>query len=177
MIKENNKYIERFVKRQAYLHEITIDINQEYFISEIEKKLIEKNLNYKTNVKGKMTAWNAFVEDKNFEKVCHQALIYLRDRLDFKVVKLIDAWGIKIEKGDSTIAHDHRSVLASGILYLTESNQPLTFPDLNLEIFPKIGTFVLFSPWLTHFCEPSLSDKTKYAIPFNFNNLAKKHHI
>lgn len=177
MIKEDNKYVERFVKRQAYFYEITLDIDRDYFINEIEKKLIEKNLNYKTNVKGKMTAWNAFKEDKNFQEVCKAGLSYLRDRLDFSIVEIKDAWGIKIEKGDSTVPHDHRSVLASGILYLTESRQPLIFPDLNLKVFPKIGSFVLFSSWLTHFCEPSFSDKTKYAIPFNLNNLPENHHI
>ena len=91
MVREENKYIERYVKRYAYLHEITLDIDSEYFITQIEKKLIQDNLNYLTNVKGKMTAWRAFKNDSNFQKVCKEGLIHLKERLNFGKVEITKA--------------------------------------------------------------------------------------
>ena len=177
MVREENKYIERYVKRYAYLHEITLDIDSEYFITQIEKKLIQDNLNYLTNVKGKMTAWRAFKNYSNFQKVCKEGLIHLKERLNFGRVEITNAWGIKIEKGDSTEPHDHRSALCSGILYLNNNNQTLIFPDLKLNITPKKGTFVVFSPWLTHLSHINESDEIKYAIPFNIDNAPEKHQV
>lgn len=167
MLKEINKIIQKPIERKVFLHEITLDINEQYFIDQIEKKLLEQNLNYKTNVKGKMTLWNAFVNDENFINVLDYGLKCTKEHIKYKPVFLKNAWGIKIEKNDFTQKHNHDSALYSGILYLNDVKQELEFPDLQICIKPKKGTFVTFSAWLDHYTKINKSDVAKYAIPFN----------
>ena len=67
-----NKYIEKEINIPIFFSECSIDITdtKDYFISKIEESINgENNNNYKTNVKGKMTSWNFFVNDQNFHKI------------------------------------------------------------------------------------------------------------
>jgi hypothetical protein len=66
------------------------------------KLLIDKNvgaLNYKTNVKGKMTDWEFFKNVPEF----NQLLLSIGEifcAFPFKQLTLVNAWGNIIEKGD-----------------------------------------------------------------------------
>jgi hypothetical protein len=168
MLKQINKIIQKKIEREVFLHEVTLDIDSEYFIQQIENKISEKNLNYRTNVEGKMTTWNAFVNDPNFVKVLKFGLDALSKHINYEHVYLADAWGIKIDKNDYTKLHDHASSMYSGILYLNDVDQKLNFPELGMSVTPRKGTFVSFSAWLKHKADPNQGE-TKYAIPFNLN--------
>jgi len=58
----------------------------------------------------------------------------------------------------------------SGILYLSNSSTPLKFPDLNIEISPKVGTLAAWCSPLKH-GTGYLQEGPKYAIAFNMSDL------
>ena len=48
-------------------------------------------------------------------------------------------------------------------------HQTVDFPELNIKIKPKEGSFLFFSSILNHKSDKNRSLISKYAIPFNFN--------
>ena len=92
-----------------------IDYTNEKVISSLEKK-IEKNLissmTKRTNVKGEMTSWNHFINDKDFEKITKFINTYLFKfisitRNNINAVQLVDAWGNRLNKNDYIQKHNH----------------------------------------------------------------------
>ena len=169
-----NKYIEKEIDIPIFFSECSIDItdNKDYFISKIEESINSKeNNNHKTNVKGKMTPWNFFVNDQNFHNILDKGTEQILKFTKLRRSYLRSAWGIKIEKGGETIFHDHSECEFSGILYLNDTELPIHFPQLNISIVPKTGTFLLFSAILIHGTSVNKSEQPKYAIPFNFNEV------
>jgi hypothetical protein len=63
------------------------------------------------------------------------------------------------------------NVQFSGILYLNNTELPIYFPQLDINIVPKMGTFLLFSAILNHGTNVNKSEQAKYAIPFNFSEV------
>ena len=58
----------------------------------------------------------------------------------------------------------------SGVLYLSDSEQKLVFPELEIEVTPKKGTLVMFNSYLKHKTNSiNKSDEPKYGIAFNCN--------
>ena len=167
MIK-TNKIIEREIPRKVFLYEVILDIDEKYFINQIESCLKEQNLYYKTNVKGQMTSWNAFNENEKFLNVIKEGSTYIQKYKEFPRLSLESAWGLKIEKGDYTHRHNHAECTLSGILYLNDINQDLIFPDLKISVTPQKGSFLMFSSWLDHMANINHNDFAKYAIAFNF---------
>ena len=85
-----------------------IDYTNEKVLSSLENK-IEKNLissmTKRTNVKGEMTSWNHFIDDKDFEKITKFINPYLFKfisiaRNNINTIELIDAWGNRLNKND-----------------------------------------------------------------------------
>lgn len=171
---ETNKIIEKKILRKAFLYEIQLEIDDKYFIDEIEKSLEKRNLYYTTNVKGKMTDWKAFCKNEKFLDVLTRAFDYITKFTVIERVSLEDAWGLKIEKNDYTTRHNHSSSELSGILYLNNVAQELIFPDLKINVKPRKGSFLIFSPWLDHMTDINKSEEAKYAIAFNFREFKDK---
>jgi len=168
------KQIEKSIKVPIFFYELILDISQEkdYLISEIEKGINENsNLNYITNVVGQMTSWNYFKNNKTFIEVLDRGITEIEQNINLPYCFLEEAWGIKVSQKDYTKEHSHGTSTYSGILYLNEDNIPILFPQLNLEIFPQKGTFLLFSSCLTHKTKKHISSISKYAIPFNFKEV------
>ena len=171
---ETNKIIEKEVSRKAFLYEIQLDVDDKYFINEIDKSLEKLNLYYTTNVRGKMTHWRAFCKDEKFFDVLTRGFDYMTQFTNIDRAALEDAWGLKIEKGDYTKRHNHGTSVLSGILYLNDVDQELVFPDLSINVKPKKGSLLIFSPWLDHMTGLNQSEKAKYAIAFNFKEIKDK---
>ena len=149
----------------------TIDIDSEYFIQKIEEGInSNNNLSYKTNVKGKHTSFEYFVDDKNFHDFALNIVDYLETiEFNFKPYELKEAWGIKLGYADYSQIHDHFGCYLSGSLYLNEHNQELIFPEIKKSIKPKKGQFVIFSSDLKHYTKKNIFNENKYGIGFNFS--------
>ena len=158
------------IERDYFFIAGTIDIDANYFINKIEEGIKYSSLNFKTNVVGQMTEWNFFKEDKKFIDIIFKFLDYLdNNKIAKKAYFLRGAWGIKESFGGYTKEHDHFPSYLSGSLYLNNHSQKLYFPDIKKEIEPKKGTFVLFSSFLKHYTNRNNTNKSKYALAFNFD--------
>jgi hypothetical protein len=144
------------------------------FVNEF-KYLIDKNigpLNYKTNVKGKMTDWTFFKNVPEFNNILLN-IGQIFTTLPFTEMVLTQAWGNMIEKGDQVIMHNHRANSMSSILYLTENGPGTYFPQFNKTVVEKIGKFVFFSSEANHSVAPSIIKQKRYTIACNFNEIDK----
>ena len=146
-----------------------LDIKANYFKKKIEEGVQNSNLNYKTNVVGEHTSWKFFNRDKNFGILLLQMMDCL-DGLNLELGKyyLDDSWGLIEKFGNFTKKHNHDTCYASGVLYINDHHQKLSFPEINQEITPQEGRFVLFSSFLLHYTKRNIQDTPKYAIAFNF---------
>tara|TARA_R100001132_G_C3245812_1_gene74814 strand:+ start:332 stop:865 length:534 start_codon:yes stop_codon:yes gene_type:complete len=150
------------------------NIDSKYFISKIEEGVkLSSNLNYKTNVIGQHTSFDFFCQDNLFIKQIKEFIAYLDNSkiTIYHRYRLSDAWGIKEGFKDYSKIHHHLPYYISGIIYLNDHPQTLYFPDIEEEIKPKHGDFVLFSSFLNHYTNKNKTDKYKYAISFNFEYL------
>jgi len=168
-----NKHIERSILFPIFLFEVNLDISnfKKQLINKINEGIKKSNLNYVTNVKGNMTHWKYFNNDKLFHKVLTMGLSEIKKSFKFTDCFLVDSWGIKINQNDYTELHNHYTAFYSGILYLNNCEQTLDFPELNITIQPKEGSFLFFSSILNHKSDKNKSLIPKYAIPFNFNEI------
>ena len=146
------------------------DIDAKYFKKRIEEGVQSSNINYKTNVVGQHTEWKFFNNDKKFLTLLFQINDYL-ENLNIKLCgyHLKEAWGLIENFGEYTKKHDHLPAYLSGSLYINDHYQKLYFPEINQEITPQKGRFVIFSSFLQHYTKRNLRDMLKYAISFNFH--------
>lgn len=165
-----NKHIERNIQHSVFLIELSLDIKnyKDSLIKDIEIGIHNSNFNFKTNVKGYMTDWKYFNDNKIFLEILGKAFEEIESYMRLKNVYLAESWGIKLIKGNNTELHNHNTREYAGILYLNECDNLLNFPELNMKIKPKEGTFLLFTSTLMHEAAVNKIDISKYAIPFNF---------
>ena len=158
------------IERDYFFIVGTIDIDANYFINKIEEGIKSSPLNFKTNVIGQMTEWEFFRGDKKFIGIILKFLDYLDSN---KIAKeryfLRESWGVKESFGEYTKEHGHLPSYLSGSIYLNNHTQKIYFPEIKKEIEPKKGTFVLFSSFLKHYTNRNTTNKSKYAIAFNFD--------
>ena len=146
------------------------NLNTEYFIERIEHGIKENDvLNGKTNVLGEMTSWQFFNRDLQFLSCVHKLMDYVENNVSVCKYSLRDSWGIKESFGHYTKEHNHRGFVWSGVIYLSNVNQPLLFTDINEKVEAKTGNFAIFSSFLNHKTENrAIYGDTKYGIAFNF---------
>ena len=130
---------------------------------------IDPLLSFKTNVP-RMTSFHRFNGDPDF----HHFLKLIKSDIN-KIYKksfiIEDSWGVSMNKGDFTRAHDHQECSAfCGILYLTTGGPGTSFPEIKKVINPVKGRFILFSSMLEHFVNPCDIDK-RYSLAFNMNQI------
>ena len=172
---EIQKEIISKIERDYFFIEGQLDVkNPQYFINKIEEGIKkDDNLNHQTNVRGHHTAWNCFSFDKEFHILLFKLLNYI-DTLENSLTitkqhfRLSEAWGVREGFGEYSQKHHHLPAFFSGTIYLNDHPQKLFFPELNRTITPTCGKFVLFSSFFLHYTNRNLTDKYKYAIPFNF---------
>jgi len=148
------------------------NINADYFINKIEEGIkVEGNLTNKTSVKGELTSFDYFNQDTELHKILHTLMDYYeKNNLDSsRSYYLKNSWGLKEIFGGFTIQHNHRYYLWSGVIYLSDINQPLFFPEINEEIKVEKGNFAIFSPFLNHETKNRVYfNEIKYGLSFNF---------
>lgn len=133
------------------------------------KQNIDKELSYKTNVKGSFTGFKTLVENKDF-------IEFLKNiQENIKIIHsdnfvIHDAWGNICKLGDEVLEHNHTEISAfSGILYLTEGGPGTYFKEYDLLIDEEVGKYVLFHPLLKHSVKKIENDLERITIAFNMN--------
>jgi hypothetical protein len=160
------------VEKKVFLIEHQLDDLS--FIEDF-KNLIDTNiseLSYKTNVKGKMTKWDTFVSNKDFQKIILNSVDIIKYFAEDGAY-CDNAWGNKLENDDEVISHHHigPDMVMSGLLYLTEDGPGTYFKEFNKTIKEKIGKIVFFSPEVWHSVSKSNLNKTRYTLSFNLRKL------
>jgi hypothetical protein len=166
------KHVQSTIKQDYFFIKGTIpDINYQYFIDKINKGAQENNnKNFQTNVSGFMTDWKFFNDDPELLKILYKFIQYIEDNLSIKEkFTLSESWGLKEVFGGYTEEHSHVPMFWSGVIYLSNSNQNLIFPQIQEKITPETGSFVIFSSFLKHKTDKRINTYTeKYGISFNF---------
>jgi hypothetical protein len=160
------------VEKKIFL--IEHQLNDLSFVEDF-KNLIDINiseLSYKTNVKGKMTKWDTFVNNKDFQKIILNSADII-EHFAKDGAYCDNAWGNKLENDDEVILHHHigQDIIISGILYLTEDGPGTYFKEFNKTIKEKIGKLVFFSSEAYHGVSKSNLNKTRYTLSFNLRKL------
>jgi|TARA_R100001086_G_scaffold242090_1_gene169473 hypothetical protein len=169
-VKQTNLILEKKVEKDIFYNEAILEnIDTKSLIKDIEIGISSNdNMNYKTNVHGKMTSWTYFNNNEHINEIISKCLDLFK--LDSKIPNsyLAESWGIKMSKNSFTKEHDHAACTMSGVLYLnTVKNYFLDFPELNYRTEIIKNKIVIFHPWLLHKTS-RLFNITKYAVAFNF---------
>ena len=172
-----SKHKESTIKTNYFFIQGNIpDINVSYFVNKIEEGIKKEDaMNNKTNVKGYMTSYRYFNEDVEFFNIVHKFMDYFeKNNLSQYPYTILDSWGIKETFGHFTEKHNHRKSLWSGVIYLSNTNQSLIFPDINEEVEAKVGNFAIFSSFLDHETKNRVpKNEVKYGMSFNFIELSE----
>jgi hypothetical protein len=154
---------------QDYLFvESIIETDVEYLKKKIDM-LVSNSNNPIGSIRGLSTDWKAFCDDEIFLRSLFPLFDYLENKIKAKPFMLTEAWGLKEGLGGFTAAHDHFPAYLSGVLYLSDHEQLLNFPEIDRQVQPAAGKLVLFSGFLKHYCDRITENKFKYAISFNFS--------
>ena len=112
LIKEINRKVEReyiFVTGQ-------LDIDVSYYIEKIKKGVEEKdNMNYQTNIQGRMTSYTYFNNDPEFRNIIIKFNKYMDSNYMLPKYDLKDSWGYILNPGEKTRFHEHNSVYSGSI--------------------------------------------------------------
>lgn len=141
--------------------------------NKIKDNLIEKNYNA-TNVKGHMTSWNLFNNDKDFEIFFRSIVPDIRKLLGpQKGVHVFNSWGNLLNKGEHCVQeHNHQNIdLFSGVLHLSDIGPGLYFKDFDITIKEEVGGFILFHPSCYHEVKNFNYTKPRYSLAFNINKV------
>jgi hypothetical protein len=172
-MKLSDNFTLNVTKVEKWLFLIEYQLKNLNFVDILKKEIKNKvgSMDYKTNVKGKMTNFTEFVNNEiliNILKECTKVTNVLN--LPPKSV-LKDAWGNILKKGDSVQPHTHDGHTVSGILYLTENGPGTYFKEFNKTIDEKIGKIVLFNGDALHSVPVYNGNEDRYTIAFNFEEM------
>ena len=174
----DNKAFEYSLREIVYptltkIHEFTYDdeVALKYFEDKIRKNL--GPMDYKTNVKGQMTAWTLFNKDPEFEmfitKVFYPTIFkhvnVLRGHAENEIV-IKDSWGNLLKKGEQVERHHHRDAYYSPVIYFDDIS------PLQTDIGPiqtHRGKVVTLDGFLHHWVNPVPRERVN--LVFNWSSL------
>ena len=161
----------KYLKEYFFIKGI-VDIDSDYFINKIKESCKSKdNLNFQTNIKGLMTPFKFFQEDKKFNEVIHQFIDFIDSTINFPKYHLHNAWGFELKPRHKTNIHNHYEAVWSGVIYLNSANQLLEFPEINETVKPEKGAFALFNGFLLHGCKKNTDKTSKFGLSFNMHEI------
>jgi hypothetical protein len=138
-----------------------------YFV----KNNINKDLSYKTHVKGKFTGFESLNQNTYFLmflKLIKQK-IYTIYKKNFVIGNV---WGNILGINDEVTNHTHGGVTAfCGIIYLSGNGPGTYFKDYDITVEEQIGKYILFSPILNHSVKKIDNDIERITVAFNMYEL------
>lgn len=168
------KIIKSKILREYYFIKGTIPIDTKYFIKKIEEGInLESNKNFETNVRGQMTSYDFFNNDKKFIEIMLPIFDIIENNPSEEVNswKLTEAWGFKESFSEYTRNHSHLPSFISGAIQLSNHNQTLQFPQIEETLESKPGNFAVFSSFLLHKNNRNIFDKPRYGLSFNIEHI------
>ena len=157
------------------VHQFTYDDEKalEYFENLIKKNTGE--LDYKTNVKGKMTGWDFFGKDPEFKhfinNIFHPTMMkhvgILRGESE-KLIQVKEAWGNILNKGDKVMRHHHKNNYYSTVIYFDDTS-PLCTDVGKFETHR--GLVITIEGSLYHWVEPVIKERT--CLVFNWSAMTQ----
>tara|TARA_R100000664_G_scaffold2113_3_gene5427 strand:- start:2411 stop:2986 length:576 start_codon:yes stop_codon:yes gene_type:complete len=153
-------------------------IEDENILQKLENKIrsnIDDKISYETNVKGRMTHWDAFKHDDDFKELiseffnkCSYYDIFhgakSKDGLFHFLIN--NAWGNILKKGEKVNRHHHLGVDYASVLYF-DNHAPL-YTDAG-KIKTERGLIVTIPSFLFHWVEPLDKDIERYTIAWNWS--------
>ena len=153
-------------------------IEDENILQKLENKIrsnIDDKISYETNVKGRMTHWDAFKHDDDFKELiseffnkCSYYDIFhgskSKDGLFHFLIN--NAWGNILKKGEKVNRHHHLGVDYASVLYF-DNHSPL-YTDAG-KIKTERGLIVTIPSFLFHWVEPLDKDIERYTIAWNWS--------
>jgi len=136
----------------------------------VKSNLSETTTN-KTYVRGGMTDWGLFINDKDFSTFFTDIMDHYKpaltpDLILGKEMQVSNAWGNLLKKGEYVHPHTHNSF--HGILYLTKG-VPLIFPELEMVFNPEPGDWIISPPYILHGTDKIDSEEERINVIFNFD--------
>ena len=155
-----------------------VSIENENLLQKLENKIrsnIDDKISYETNVKGRMTHWDAFKHDDDFKELiseffnkCSYYDIFhgskSKDGLFHFLIN--NAWGNILKKGEKVNRHHHLGVDYASVLYF-DNHSPL-YTDAG-KIKTERGLIVTIPSYLFHWIEPLDKDIERYVIAWNWS--------
>ena len=155
-----------------------VSIENENLLQKLENKIrsnIDDKISYETNVKGRMTHWDAFKHDDDFKELiseffnkCSYYDIFhgskSKDGLFHFFIN--NAWGNILKKGEKVNRHHHLGVDYASVLYF-DNHSPL-YTDAG-KIKTERGLIVTIPSFLFHWVEPLDKDIERYTIAWNWS--------
>ena len=165
-----------------------------FTLSKLEsyKKYINSLPLIEGDTKGVCTVEQRLLDNSLFSSLNNQILKYSKIYLnelgnEFEDVQIASSWATKLNKGISSVTHNHVNSYLSGVYYLTEGsnieflnpleqlwnfhaikkpnpNNPRSFQSFS--ITPTINTLILFPSFLLHHVHPP-KDSKRISIAFN----------
>ena len=166
------KYIYRLNKNievyKAYIKDKKL-LN--YFKNKIKKEIGGNN--YNTNVKGKMSLFDTFIDDKKFSDFINnnflREMYYMTgiEPLSFDNFQMVitSAWGNILHKGDYVKDHEHGSCQYSTCLYFSKG-EPFRTEIGDFEI--EEGLLLSVPGYLKHWVNP-VKEKERITLVWNWN--------
>ena len=114
-----SKTIDDKIERKFFFITGKINLDSNYFINKIKKSCTsEDNLNFRTNIKGNMTPYKFFNNDKYFLILLMQFIELIDEKYNFPKYHIKDAWGFEVSKDEKTLYHSHATSLWSGVFII-----------------------------------------------------------
>jgi hypothetical protein len=162
---------------------LVINYHNEKVLKRIEDK-IKNNINpdmyKKTNVRGGMTNYNFFVEDKDFHTLLNDisfVLFKFADKNGFEGAnkfKILDAWGNMLSKNEYVRNHWHlnnsnkiRATHISTNVFLDKKEPGTYFPKYRKQIKPQRGKMIVFLANEMHLVDVYKQEEPRYTLAFN----------
>ena len=152
---------------------LQIKIEDDLLLNALENKILSALLtnSYKTNVIGKMTSYEYFVQDNDFKKLL--SLFYaeaIKDNLfsnfpiDKGLINIKEAWGNILEKNEYVKKHIHYNQITSCLYF--DDNSDLHTKEESFKTFR--GLILSIPGCCPHWVEP-VKDKKRISLIWNWS--------
>ena len=163
-----------------YAVNIFYNILEDDYLKTLKERTLEltekDTMKHSTNVKANMTAYEKMVDDPiydTFKKTVlsffNAALVLRTPHIDVPKFYFYELWGMKFNKGQRTLVHNHMGANWSGVFCIdTDKNAAqINFPEVDHAENMIPNSLYLFPGMMLHSTNPYLGKNPRVAVSFN----------